>query len=90
MEMKRNGLSIESTGDSPTTSRLPPPATSENLTLKQVIASTVCPNKSTFVARVTDFNPLFLDEATFLRCSKCKTESAQANFSLYDSHVILL
>ncbi|OAX40360.1 hypothetical protein K503DRAFT_625342 [Rhizopogon vinicolor AM-OR11-026] len=65
MEMKREGLSIESAGHPPTTSCLPAPETSENLTLKQVIANTVCSNKLTFVARVTDFISLLLDDATF-------------------------
>lgn len=90
MEMKRDGLSIESAGNSPTTSRPPTPETSENLTLKQVVANVTCPNTFTFIARVTDFNPPFLDEATFLWCTKCKTESAQFMFLSCDSNFSLL
>ncbi|OJA17277.1 hypothetical protein AZE42_12870 [Rhizopogon vesiculosus] len=41
MEIKQEGLSIKSAGHPPTTSRPPAAETSENLTLKQVIASTV-------------------------------------------------
>jgi len=86
MEMKQNGLPIESALNSPTTSRPLTSETSDSLTLKQVIADVTCPNKFTFVARVTDFNPQFLYDATFLWCTKCKTESAQANiFFPYDS-----
>ena len=72
------GLPIVSADKSPTTSH-PAPETSKNLTLKQVIASAILPNKFTFIARVTDFNPLFLDEVPFLWCTKCKIESAPAN-----------
>ncbi|KAG1728642.1 uncharacterized protein EDB91DRAFT_852261 [Suillus paluster] len=73
LEMKRDGVSVESVGNSPTESPPPMAETSRNLTMKQVIASNVCPNTFTFVARVADFYPLDLDQATFLRCTKCKT-----------------
>ncbi|OAX33517.1 hypothetical protein K503DRAFT_700285 [Rhizopogon vinicolor AM-OR11-026] len=69
MEMKRDGLSIESAGNTPT-SHPPAPETSQNLTLKQIMASTTCPNKFTFIAQVTDFYPLLLDNAMFLFCTK--------------------
>ena len=82
IEMKREGIPIKSADNSVTECRPSTPETSENLTLKQVIASTVCPNKFTFVARVTDFFPLRLEDATFLRCTKCNTELAQINISL--------
>ncbi|KAG0701774.1 hypothetical protein DFH29DRAFT_852292 [Suillus ampliporus] len=74
LEMKRDGVSIESAGGSPTDSRPPTAETSENLTVKQVIASTVCPNTFTFVARVADFYPFDLHQATFLLCTKCGTK----------------
>ncbi|KAG1758882.1 hypothetical protein EDD22DRAFT_783331 [Suillus occidentalis] len=59
----------------PAISPLPTPETSETLTLKEVVASTTCPNLFTFIARVLDFFPLNLDQATFLGCDKCKTVS---------------
>ncbi|KAG1765712.1 hypothetical protein EV702DRAFT_940358, partial [Suillus placidus] len=52
--------------------------TSEDLTLKQVIASTVCPNTFTVVARVFDFYPFDLKQATYLRCTKCHTNLRRA------------
>ncbi|KAG1723165.1 hypothetical protein EDD22DRAFT_790179 [Suillus occidentalis] len=62
----------ESPGNSSATSPLPTPETSEILTLKQVVASTTCPSLFTFIARVLDFYPLNLDQATFLGCDKCQ------------------
>jgi hypothetical protein len=73
LEMKRDGVSIEPAVNSSAKSRPPTPETSEDLTVKQVIASTVCPNTFTFVARVTDFHPFDLNQATYLRCTKCNT-----------------
>ncbi|KAG1743381.1 hypothetical protein EDB19DRAFT_1964058 [Suillus lakei] len=73
LEMKRDGVSIEPVVNSTAKSRLPTPETSEGLTLQQVIASTVCPNTFTFVAWVADLYPLYLNEATYLRCTKCET-----------------
>ncbi|KAG2363432.1 hypothetical protein BDR07DRAFT_1404363 [Suillus spraguei] len=73
LEMKRDGVSIEPTVNSTAKSRPPTPETSQDLTLKQVVASTVCPNTFTVVARVSDFHPFDLNEATYLRCMKCKT-----------------
>jgi hypothetical protein len=77
--MKRDGVSIEPVVNSSAKSRPPTPETSEDVTLKQLIASTVCPNKFTVVARVTDCYPFELNQATYLRCMKCETMSAQAN-----------
>ncbi|KAG0701777.1 hypothetical protein DFH29DRAFT_805870 [Suillus ampliporus] len=73
LEMKRDGVSIESAGAPPTELRPPIAKTSENLTVKQAIASTVCPNTFTFVARVADFYPFDLHQAAFLLCTKCGT-----------------
>ncbi|KAG1848234.1 hypothetical protein F4604DRAFT_1935445 [Suillus subluteus] len=73
LEMKQVVPSVESPGDFSATSHLPTPETSETLTLKQVVASTACPDLFTFIARVLDFYPLNLDQATFLGCNKCKT-----------------
>ncbi|KAG2064706.1 hypothetical protein BDR04DRAFT_1034609 [Suillus decipiens] len=68
LEMKRDGVSIEPTVNSTAKSRPPTPETSQDLTLKQVVASTVCPNTFTVVARVSDFYPFDLNKATYLRC----------------------
>ncbi|KAG1827545.1 uncharacterized protein BJ212DRAFT_1256958 [Suillus subaureus] len=72
LEMKRDGVSIEPAVNSTAKSRHPTPETSEDLTLKQVIASTVCPNTFTIVARVTDFYPFDLNQATYLRCTNLR------------------
>ncbi|KAG2037353.1 hypothetical protein BDR03DRAFT_957486 [Suillus americanus] len=77
-EMKRDGISIEPAANATAKSRHPTPETSEDLTLKQVIASTVCPNTFTVVARVTDVYPFDLNQATYLRCTKCNTNLRRA------------
>lgn len=71
LKMQQVAPSVETPCNSP----LPTPETSETLTLKQVVASTTCPNLFTFIARVLDFYPLNLDQATFLACDKCKIVS---------------
>ncbi|KAG2350098.1 hypothetical protein BDR05DRAFT_955959 [Suillus weaverae] len=73
LEMKRDGVSIEPAVNSTAKSLPPTPETLEDLTLKQVIASTVCPDTFTVVARVSDFYPFDLNQATYLRCTKCNT-----------------
>ncbi|KAG1765740.1 hypothetical protein EV702DRAFT_1151457, partial [Suillus placidus] len=78
LEMKRDGVSIEPAFNSTAKSLPPTPETSEDLTLKQVIASTVCPNTFTVVARVFDFYPFDLKQATYLRCTKCHTKLRRA------------
>lgn len=77
--MKQIALFVKSPGNSPPTSHLPTPETSETLTLLQVITSTACPDTFTFIARVLDFYPLYLDQATFLGCPKCHTVSVDAH-----------
>ncbi|KAG2131294.1 uncharacterized protein EDB93DRAFT_1094395 [Suillus bovinus] len=72
LEMKRDGVSIEPLNISTAASRPRTPETSQDLTLKQVIASTVCPNTFTVVARVTDFYPFDLNDATYLRCTNLR------------------
>lgn len=42
-------------------------------TIHQVLTSPSCPSKFTVVARVVDFFPFFLEEASVLRCMKCKS-----------------
>ncbi|KAG2106682.1 uncharacterized protein F5147DRAFT_699529 [Suillus discolor] len=74
LEMKRDGVSVEPATNSVTTSRPRTPETFQDLTLKQVIASSVCLNTFTVVARVADFYPFDLDQATYLRCMKCNTK----------------
>lgn len=74
LEMKRDGVSVEPVANSATTSRPRTPETFQDLTLKQVIANTVCPSTFTVVARVIDFHPFNLDQATYLRCMKCNTK----------------
>lgn len=73
LEMKRDGVSIEPAINFSAKSRPPTPETSEDVTLEQVIASTVFPNKFSVIARVTDCYPFELNQATYLRCMKCET-----------------
>ncbi|KAG1893695.1 uncharacterized protein F5891DRAFT_962533, partial [Suillus fuscotomentosus] len=73
LEMKQIAPFVKSPANSPPTSHLPTPEASETLTLLQVITSTACPDTFTFIARVLDFWPLYLDQATFLGCPKCHT-----------------
>ncbi|KAG2116402.1 hypothetical protein DEU56DRAFT_748325 [Suillus clintonianus] len=72
VEMQRDGVCIEPAVNATAKSLPPTPEISKGLTLKQVFASTVCPNTFTFVARVFDFYPLDLNQATYLRCTNLR------------------
>ncbi|KAL4067753.1 hypothetical protein J3A83DRAFT_4254123 [Scleroderma citrinum] len=54
--------------------RMPQPLPhTQDSTIQQVLSSPTCPSKFTVVARVVDFFPFLLEEASVLRCMKCES-----------------